>query len=179
MLTQAFWKRTPCRSMAQGHILGMLRCARRSRALPAGEIPAPVREEPTHRESSLGLMKVTTWVKRRQSDVQAVTQVKRSSLVTRLEPEADRVEHLEGTSRQPQGRWLLETPAGSKSTARTEREASWNLGDPSSSRSGRTGSSMSTEWADLRKTEAAVEVGPADSTPSAGKPRTRGSGGRG
>jgi hypothetical protein len=46
-------------------------------------------------------MKVTTWVKRRQSDVQAVTQVKRLSLVTRLEPEADRVEHLEGTSRQP------------------------------------------------------------------------------
>ena len=111
-----------------------------SPALPAGEIPAPVREEPTHRESSLGLMKVTTWVKRRQSDVQAVTQVKRSSLVTRLEPEADSVEHLEGTSRQPQRRWLLETPAGSKSTARTEREASWNLGDPSSSwrwRSGR------------------------------------------
>jgi hypothetical protein len=79
-------------------------------------------------------MKVTTWVKRRQSDVQAVTQVKRLSLVTRLEPEADRVEHLEGTSKQPQKwRWLLETPAGSKSTARTEKEASWNLGDPSSS----------------------------------------------
>jgi len=37
--------------------------------------------EPPHRESSLGLMKVTTWVKRRQSDVQAVTQVKLLSLV--------------------------------------------------------------------------------------------------
>ena len=124
-------------------------------------------------------MKVTTWVKRRQSDVQAVTQVKRLSLVTRLEPEADRVEHLEGTSKQPQGRWLLETPAGSKSTARTETEASWNLGDPSSSWPWRTGSSISTEWADPRKTEAAMEVGLADSTPSAGKPRARGSGGRG
>lgn len=56
--------------------------------------------EPPHRESSLGLMKVTTWVKRRQSDVQAVTQVKRLSLVTH--PEADRVENLEGISRRPQ-----------------------------------------------------------------------------
>ena len=46
-------------------------------------------------------MKVTTWVKRRQSDGQAVTQVKRLSLV-RLHPEADRVENLEGYSRRPQ-----------------------------------------------------------------------------
>jgi hypothetical protein len=45
-------------------------------------------------------MKVTTWVKRRQSDVQAVTQVKRLSLVTH--PEADRVKYLEGNSRRPQ-----------------------------------------------------------------------------
>ena len=44
-------------------------------------------------------MKVTTWVKRRQSDGQAVTQVKRLSLVT--DPEADRVENLEGYSRRP------------------------------------------------------------------------------
>ena len=33
-------------------------------------------------ESSLGLMEVTTWAKRRQSDGRAVTQVKRLSLVT-------------------------------------------------------------------------------------------------
>jgi hypothetical protein len=39
-------------------------------------------------------MKVTRWVKRRQSDVQAVTQVKRLSLVTY--PGGDRVENLEG-----------------------------------------------------------------------------------
>jgi hypothetical protein len=45
-------------------------------------------------------MKATTWVKRRQSDIQAVTQVKRLSLVTH--PEADRVENLEGNSRRPQ-----------------------------------------------------------------------------
>src|SRR5262245_34301626 len=37
--------------------------------------------EPPHRESSLGLMEVTTWAKRRQSDGRAVTQVKRLSLV--------------------------------------------------------------------------------------------------
>ena len=35
-------------------------CARISPALSAGEIPAPEREEPPHRESSLGLMKATT-----------------------------------------------------------------------------------------------------------------------
>ena len=38
--------------------------------------------EPSHLESSLGLMEATTWAKRRQSDVRAVTQVKRLSLVT-------------------------------------------------------------------------------------------------
>src|SRR3989442_15977816 len=39
--------------------------------------------EPPHLESSLGRMEVTTWAKRRQSDVRAVTQVKRWSLVIR------------------------------------------------------------------------------------------------
>jgi hypothetical protein len=57
--------------------------------------------EPPHRESSLGLMEVTTWAKRRQSDGRAVTQVKRWSLV-RLDPRADRVENLEGNSWLPQ-----------------------------------------------------------------------------
>jgi len=38
----------------------IFRCARLSPALPAGETPAPERDEPPHRESSLGLMKVTT-----------------------------------------------------------------------------------------------------------------------
>jgi hypothetical protein len=45
-------------------------------------------------------MKETTCVKRRQSEVQAVTQVKRLSLVT--QPVADRVENLEGNSKRPQ-----------------------------------------------------------------------------
>jgi hypothetical protein len=52
------------------------------------------------KESSLGLMEVTTWAKRRQSDGRAVTQVKRLSLV-RCYPRADRVENLEGNSRPP------------------------------------------------------------------------------
>src|SRR5262245_58629910 len=39
--------------------------------------------EPPHLESSLGLVEVTTWTKRRPSDVRAVTQVKRLSLVIR------------------------------------------------------------------------------------------------
>src|SRR6516162_7306066 len=39
---------------------GIFRCARLSPALPAGETPAPEREEPPHRESSLGLMEATT-----------------------------------------------------------------------------------------------------------------------
>jgi hypothetical protein len=71
--------------------------------------------------------------------------VKRLSLVTH--PEADRVENLEGNSRRPKRRWSLETPAGSKSTAWAEREASRQLGDPPSSWFGNCGPSISTEWA--------------------------------
>ncbi len=55
--------------------------------------------EPPYPESSLGHAKVTMRVKRRQSDVQAVTQVKRLSLVRY--PGADKVEYLEGYSRFP------------------------------------------------------------------------------
>ena len=39
--------------------------------------------EPPHLDRALDLREVTTWVKRRQSDVRAVTQVKRLSLVIR------------------------------------------------------------------------------------------------
>ena len=90
-------------------------------------------------------MEVTTWAKRRPSNVRAVTQVKRLSLVTH--PEADRVENLEGNSRRPQWRWSLETPAGSKSTAWAETEAFRQLGDPPPSWSGCYRPSISTEWA--------------------------------
>ena len=72
---------------------------------------------------------------------------------------------------------LPETSAGSESTAWMEKEASRNLGDPSRS------SGDDPEYAGLRhiqrKADAAMEVGFADSTRSAGKPRTWGSGGQG
>jgi hypothetical protein len=63
------------------------------------KFPSRQGAKPLHRESSLGLMEVTTWAKRRQSDGRAVTQVKRLSLVSR-HPQADRVEYLEGNSRR-------------------------------------------------------------------------------
>jgi hypothetical protein len=59
-------------------------------------------------------MKVTTWVKRRQSDVQDVTQVKRLSLV--IHPEVDRVENLEGHSDRPKRAMVVGDSAGSEST---------------------------------------------------------------
>ena len=74
------------------------------------------REEPPYPKSSLGHVEVTTRVKRRQSDVQAVTQVKRLSLVI-MQPRADRVENLEGYSRFPVEARKSETSAGSESTA--------------------------------------------------------------
>jgi len=64
-----------------------------------GEIPVPVREKPSQQESSLGPVEVTTWVKRRQSDTQAVTKVKRLSSVKNNDSRADSVHFLEGNSR--------------------------------------------------------------------------------
>ena len=48
----------------------------------------------------------------------------------RRNPQADRVEYLEGNSKLPQKARGLETAAGSESTARSETEASRDLGDP-------------------------------------------------
>src|SRR5499426_232831 len=73
----------------------MLRCARQSPALPAGVMPAPARAEPAHWEPSLELMEVTTWVKRRQGDTRAVTQVKPNEPRDKG-PEADTLEYVEG-----------------------------------------------------------------------------------
>ena len=47
-----------------------------------------------------------------------------------MNPGADRVVNLEGYSRRPIKARPPETPAGSESTARMEREASRNRGDP-------------------------------------------------
>ena len=48
------------RQMTRFGVRYLLRRARPSLALPAGEIPAPARGKPPHRQSSLGLMEVTT-----------------------------------------------------------------------------------------------------------------------
>jgi hypothetical protein len=103
-------------------------------------------------------------------------QMKRSSLVSR-HPQADRVEYLEGNSKQSPWRRLLETAAGSKSTARSETEASgtWEIHRRLGRAVGR--SSRPTERTNLREVDATVEVGPARNTRSAGKPRTGGRGG--
>ncbi len=45
-------------------------------------------------------MEVTTWVKRRQSDIRAVMQMKQNE-PREISPGADKVENLEGNSRQP------------------------------------------------------------------------------
>lgn len=65
---------------------------------PAGEIPAPERSN-SHSTGNrvLGPCLATARAKRRQSDIQAVTQVKLLSLVRN--PGADMVENMEGNSR--------------------------------------------------------------------------------
>jgi hypothetical protein len=68
--------------------------------------------------------------KRRQSDRQAVTQVKRWSLVTTEQAEADRVLGREGTSKRGQTTTALETLPGSESTACLETEGCRDSGSP-------------------------------------------------
>ena len=97
----------------------------------------PPRQEvqPPHRESSLGSAKATTWTKRRQSDARAVTQVKQISLVKYLSAGRQHRSGWEAPVGAPQmARWP-ETAAGSVCTARSEKEASRDLGDPLRSRS--------------------------------------------
>jgi hypothetical protein len=62
-------------------------------------------------------MKVTTYTKRRQSDTQAVTQVKRLSLVsiTRRPTSSNTWKAIVSNRKFEQ--WLLETSAGSESIA--------------------------------------------------------------
>ena len=92
----------------------------------------PPRQEvqPPHRESSLGSEEVTNRTKRRQSDERAVTKVKRLSLVKYLTAGRQHRSGWEAPVGAPQmARWP-ETAAGSVSTARSDREASRDLGDP-------------------------------------------------
>ena len=139
----------------------------------------PPRQEvqPPHRESSLGSEEATNRTKRRQSDERAVTKVKQLNLVKYLSAGRQRLSGWQAPVGTPSmARWP-ETAAGSESTARSEMEASRDLGDPLRS------------WSLVRKIEYAgryglrlrrqtlqCEVGFAGSTRSAGKPRTWGSG---
>jgi hypothetical protein len=107
---------------------GQAWCFQRVKFPPRQEV------EPPHRESSLGSEEVTNRTKRRQSDERAVTGVKRLSLVKYLSAGQ---QHLSGwqapVGTPSMARWP-ETAAGSESTARSETEASRNLGDPLRSR---------------------------------------------
>ena len=92
----------------------------------------PPRQEvqPPHRESSLGSEEATNRTKRRQSDARAVTKVKRLSLVKYLPAGRQHRSGWEALVGTPQRARWPETAAGSGSTARSDREASWDLGDP-------------------------------------------------
>ncbi len=93
-------------------------------------MPAPARGEPPHREPRLGLMEVTTWVKRRQGDTRAVTQVKPKEPREKV-PDADTLEYGEGQGKVAVLGKATGSPAGSQGTARVAREASE---EPGSSR---------------------------------------------
>jgi len=86
--------------------------------------------QPPHRESSLGSEEATNRTKRRQSDARAVTKVKRLSLVKYLPAGRQHRSGWEALVGTPQRARWPETAAGSGSTARSDREASWDLGDP-------------------------------------------------
>jgi retron-type reverse transcriptase len=108
---------------------GQTWCFQRVKFPPRQEV------EPPHRESSLGSEEVTNRTKRRQSDARAVTKVKQISLVKYLSAGRQHRSGWQAPVGAPQmARWP-ETAAGSECTARSETEASRDLGDPLRSRS--------------------------------------------
>src|SRR6516225_1131686 len=112
-----------------------LRRARINLVLPAGEIPAPTRGGAASPGIESWVREVTNRTRRRQSDARAVTKVKLLSLVKYLTAGRQYRSGWEALVGAPQmARWP-ETAAGSESTARSEREAPRDLGDPLWSRS--------------------------------------------
>jgi hypothetical protein len=108
---------------------GQIWCFQRVKFPPRQEV------QPPHRESSLGSEEVTNRTKRRQSDERAVTKVKQISLVKYLSAGRQHRDGWQAPVGAPQmARWP-ETAAGSECTARSETEASRDLGDPLRSRS--------------------------------------------
>ena len=67
-------------------------------------------------------MEVTTWAKRRQGDTRAVTYVKPNEPRDK-EPDADTLEYVEGQGKVAVIGKATGSPAGSKGTARGEKEA--------------------------------------------------------
>jgi Transposase IS66 family len=103
---------------------GQTWCFQRVKFLPRQEV------QPPHRESSLESEEVTNRAKRRQSDARAVTKVKQFSLVKYLSAgQQHRIGWEAPVGAPRKARWP-ETAAGSKCTARSEKEASRDLGDP-------------------------------------------------
>jgi hypothetical protein len=92
----------------------------------------PPRQEvqPPHRESSLGSEEVTNRTKRRQSDERAVTKVKLSNLVKYLSAGRQRSSGWQAPVGSPQMAMVAGDCGGVMSTARSETEASRDLGDP-------------------------------------------------
>jgi Reverse transcriptase (RNA-dependent DNA polymerase) len=92
----------------------------------------PPRQEvqPPYRESSLGFVKATTRTKRRQSDERAVTKVKLSNLVKYLSAGRQRSSGWQAPVGSPQMAMVAGDCGGVMSTARSEMEASRDLGDP-------------------------------------------------
>jgi hypothetical protein len=146
--------------------------------LPAGEIPAP--ERGTSRPT--GNRALGSWRQRHElsvgtSDERAVTQVKRLSLVMIVTRRPTASYWLEGNSRSPQEAMVTGDCGGVREHGTFGNGSSRNLRDPRWSRLGaETSGVCRTNGTFLRKANAAVEVGFAGSTQSAGKLRTRGSG---
>ena len=98
--------------------------------LPAGEIPVPLRGGAASAGIESWAREVTNRTKRRQSDERAVTEVKLLSLVKYLTAGRQYRSGWQAPVGTPQmARWP-ETAVGSGSTARSEREAPRDLGDP-------------------------------------------------
>ena len=98
--------------------------------LPAGEIPAPLRGGAASPGIESWVREATNRTKRRQSDARAVTKVKRLSLVKYLTAGRQHRSGWEAPVGTPQKARWPETAAGSVSTARSDREAPRDLGDP-------------------------------------------------